>query len=72
MAKLTKFQRSQKAHLRLHNKYQKQMKKWGDKNHRLASYHYCVLCEQDKVGSMIGDKRKRMWYKHYVKDGQVL
>ena len=72
MAKLTKFQRSQKAHLRLHNKYQKMMQKWGDRNHRLASYHYAVLSEQDLIENTLGAKRKRMWYKHYVKDGQVL
>ena len=56
MAKLTKFQRSQKAHKALYNRFMK------DKKIRKAVYHEMVFREQERKGSFISSRAKKDIY----------
>ena len=56
MAKLTKFQRSQKAHKALYNRFMK------DKKVCKAVYHEMVFREQQRAGTFLSSRGKKDIY----------
>ena len=67
-----RFDRSQKMHVRLSNKYLSKIKKKGDRNHRLGMYHADVYDWQNATGCVATKKQKSIVYYERVKKGLVL
>lgn len=62
---MTKFERSQRAHLRLVKFHDE--KRNNEKNKRLCGYHYEIYGRQESRGSVLSKKDKREIYKGWMK-----